>query len=266
MTNLVELSVPIPAPRSAQLEDLVAFAEMIEVGDTLSAQAAADELNALKTYRDAAEAERVEMKKPVLQAGRKIDGFWKPIVDRAEYGMNMLKDKLARHEEMQRRERLRLENKAREEQRVQEEALRREAQERENAAREEKARLEAQAKAQAEAGNVTAAAQLRTQADQAEMAGQQEAQLLFERAQHTMPLALPEPAKVHGIQPRKTWEWSGVNLEETVKAVCEGRAPLKVLRWNDPVLDAMATALGEEFNVPGCIASPRTIIAATGAK
>jgi hypothetical protein len=49
---------------------------------------------------------------------------------------------------------------------------------------------------------------------------------------------------------------------ETVKAVCEGRAPLRALQWNHDFLSDHARSLQSEFRIPGCVAKPKTTIAA----
>ena len=110
-------------------------------------------------------------------------------------------------------------------------------------------------------GNTTAAAELNYQAEQAELAGQQDAQLLIEQASQPLPLVLEAPPRTAGISARETWEAECVDLKELARAVGAGEAPLKAVLPNQKFLDQHARAMGDQFRVPGCIAKAKTTIA-----
>ena len=66
--------------------------------------------------------------------------------------------------------------------------------------------------------------------------------------------AAPAMPKVKGISTRKKWSAEVTDKMALVKAVAEGRQPLRMLEPNMKVLNQMAVALKDEMRVDGVVA------------
>ena len=73
MNNLVELAIAPPA--LPDVRDVVAFAEQLTVDSPESAEMVAELYRDWRVQYDRIEAKRVEMKAPILEAGRRWDAF-----------------------------------------------------------------------------------------------------------------------------------------------------------------------------------------------
>jgi hypothetical protein len=251
VTDLVSLQVPTPATRDGEAASAVALAQSFDVNSVETCQFASEMYAETKGTFNELDAERMEMKRPVLEAGRRIDNHFRKALTDLDMAAGIWNRKVSAFLTEQKNKRLALEAKAREEARKEQERLAREAAEREVKAQQEAAQLRAESLALAQQGNQTAAAELASRADQAEMAGQQDAHQILEQVQQTLPIMLDAGPVLTGVTPRNAWEPEYVDLMETVKAVAEGKAPLKVLQWNEDTVRRMVIALQDTFSVPG---------------
>lgn len=224
-------------------------------------QAAADDLTDLRQRWKEIEAQRVHLKEPYLEGGRRIDAFFKVPLDRLAEAANLVKDRMlvfqrAEDErvERERQERLRREREEREalerqqreaaerERLAREEADRvaREAQERADAERRER---EAEAEAARQAGDPEAAAaaeaaalaaqqeadrqelEARERADAEAAAAQQQAadaQAALELAEVAPPMpAVQSGAKAAGVATRKSWKVKSIDKAALVLAAAK---------------------------------------------
>jgi hypothetical protein len=111
-------------------------------------------------------------------------------------------------------------------------------------------------------GNQTAAAEYAQRATQAETAGQQDAQMMLDEfVPPPRELGAPKPS---GIITKQEWEWEGVDVKATCLAIVDGKAPVRVLRYDLVFVGKMVSALKDEFDVPGIVARPKTTIATKG--
>lgn len=96
---------------------------------------------------------------------------------------------------------------------------------------------------------------LEKRADKAQASGREEkAETLRGQAAtavYVAPAPITAPPKVSGLSSRKTYSVEVTSLMDLVKAVAEGRAPLKYLTADTKVLNTIAGAMKEDFDVPG---------------
>ena len=264
MPNLVELSIAAPQLPSAQTRDIVEFAKTFDICDPGTQEIASIEYSSIREFHKTIDAKRQKLKRPIIDAGKAVDDLFRPTLSALEEAGAVLAHKLAHYHDVEQR-RIQAEQAiAREAARKAQEQIAREAAEREAQAQAEAARLRQESAALQAAGSTNAAEELLTQAGNVELAGQQDAQQLLEQSQTNMQLPLPETTGPSAISTRSDWYPDCVDLGETVAAVAEGKAPMKVLDWNLTVLRQMVTALKDEFNVPGVVAKRRTLVAAKG--
>lgn len=248
--NLIQFNLPQPLP-TQNVEDMIAEVEMVNCTNALGAELVAAAFRSLAKMEFEAEEEHRRMRRPILQA---IDGYWRPIRDRIAYGKKIAGQKLTAYTVEEERKREALALKAREDDRAQRERLAQEAAAREARAHEEAERLRREAQVHEKGGNSAAAAALSERAEHAEMAGAQDAQLLLEQVQTSLPAEIPDAHKPTGITTVYKWEGECVNLQELARACVEGRAPWSLLAVVQPELNRLAGALQAEFKVPGCVA------------
>lgn len=180
MTDLVNVQIEQPDNSAEQkAQQALSHAESIEITDPVSYEAATYELKALKAKYREIEEQRKSLKKPIDEAARRIQGFFKPPLDFLSQAEGVIKRKITTWNQEQ--ERLR-----REEQRKVDEA-----------ARKERERLEARARKAEEKG----------QADKAEQLSQQ--------AETVTPALVPsETPKAQGISTRKVWKFRVVDASK----------------------------------------------------
>ena len=253
---------PIEVTKATQMANTLFTSAQAMVIDSPEGYAAAgEELVDLRARWKAIEAQRVHLKEPYLEGGRRIDAFFSVPLKRLEEAANLVKDRMLvfQRAEDDRVARERAEREASE--RAEREALeraQREAAERERAAREEAERLQREAKARADAesaeqkrladeargaGDEAAAAAAEAAARAAQDRADQEAAAARERAeqeaiaaQHQAneaqaaldlaEVAPPMPAvqsgaRAHGVATRKTWKVKSVDKVQLVVAAAK---------------------------------------------
>lgn len=109
----------------------------------------------------------------------------------------------------------------------------------------EQARLAAEAQEEARLAALVAA---ETQGDEEAVAT-----IAANEAAPSIAFAPPiqEPPKAEGVSYRVIYSAKVVNLPALIQAVAQGKVPEKVLKADQSVLDQMARALKESFNLPG---------------
>ena len=239
-------------------------AQELVVDSRAAYEAAASDLTDLRGRWKAIEAQRVHLKEPYLEGGRRIDAFFKVPLDRLQEAAELVKSRMLvfqraedervererrEREERERAERLELERQQREaaererQARAEAERQQREAQERADAARRQ---AEADAEAARKAGDAEAAAaaeaaaraaqeQADREAEEARAAGEAaalEAAQQAEEAQAAIDLAEVAPAlpavtsqaKATGVATRKTWKVKSVDKAALVVAAAQAIA------------------------------------------
>lgn len=252
-------------------------------------QSAADQLRAIKSRAASLENWREKLKKPILEAGRAIDEFFKApktFLADAEKAIkvSMLTYDRRQDELRKEAERLAAEAARKEQDRLQAQAAKDEAaarakrEEEERKARAKREIEEAKARQLEEAGRAEEADRRRAAAQEAEQrrmeaAAETERQRIAEAdakrlAAETMPTAPiihMEASKVAGISTREVWSAEVTDKMKLIRAVAAGDAPAELLDVNMSTLNRLAKALKGGLSYPGVRAvSEKNMAAARG--
>lgn len=238
-------------------------AQELVIDSPVAYQAAASDLSDLRARWKAIEAQRVHLKEPYLEGGRRIDAFFKVPLDKLQEAAELVKSRMLvfQRAEDERVERERQEQLRRErEEREALERQQREAAERERQAREEAERIEreaqeradaerrareAEAEAARKAGDAeaaeaaeAAARAAQEQADRETLAAREradaealaaaqqadEAQAALELADVAPPPMVVSGAKASGVATRKTWKVKSIDKAALVTAAAKAIA------------------------------------------
>ncbi len=214
---LAVLSVPNPGDTATTTAAAVLLrAEQLVITNDEEYQAAVSGLQYLKgKFRDI-DGKRAELKKPILEAARSVEDFFRNPLASLTRAETILKRKILAYQQEQERKR-------REEQaRLDEQA------------RKEQAKLAAQAQRAADAGKI------------------EKAEVLQQRATTVVaPTVMRAAPKVQGLSTRKTYSIEVTDIKALCKAVAEGRAPASFVEANLQVLNAQARSLKSEFVCDG---------------
>lgn len=272
--QLVTTPPPEVSKAQKQAESMFSMAEAYVVDSTEMYELAGSELQAIQDRHKAIEAQRVYLKEPFLEGGRRIDAFFKGPLDRLSEAGALLKqrmltfkksedEKLAKAkreaEERARKEREELERQRRaaeEEQRRIAEQSRRD--------REEAARKAAEAR---KAGDEAAARQAEAESRERQRLAELEEQAAADAARDAAeqvelaeiaPVTVPtvEAPKASGISTRHNWKAEVTDLHALITAAAAGIAR------NDPTMAAylvadtkalgqVARALKNKARIPG---------------
>jgi DNA repair exonuclease SbcCD ATPase subunit len=252
-------------------------------------QSAADQLRAIKTRAASLESWREKLKKPILEAGRAIDAFFKAPQQFLADAEKAIKTSMLTYDRRQQQlreeaERLAAEAARKEQERLQAQAAKAEAaarakrEEEERKAREKREIEEAKARKLEEAGRAEEADRRRAAAQEAEQrrmeaAAETERQRIAEAdakrlAAETMPTAPVihmETQKVAGISTREVWSAEVTDKMKLIRAVAAGEAPAELLDINMSTLNRLAKALKGGLSYPGIRAvSEKNMAAARG--
>jgi hypothetical protein len=215
------ITIAAPSTQMAEVSGLLAQANAFQVTNDDTAQIAADELRTIKERKDAIEAERVKITKPLHDAKRATDELFKKLSTPLEQAERVLKGKVIAYQDEQERKR------------------REEAARAEEAARKERERLEREAAALEKKGKAEAAAAKREVATM-------------------MPTAIPAPAPaaVSGFSTRDNWKGrlkSGHTKRDLIVFVAANPAFDYLLDINESKLNAHAKqCAGADLGIP-CI-------------
>lgn len=220
---------------------IVEVAEAYEITDQTMYEMAGNELGRIKAKAKQIDAIREDLKRPILEAGRKVDAFFRTPLDALKRAEDVLKGRMLTYSRQIEADR-----------RAREEAARRAAEEAARAEREaaEKAAAEAHARAQAaiDAGDVHKAAE-ETATAHAVVA---DAQI---RTESMVLAASQSPASVapiaRGIGIRDSWKAQVVDFHALVRAAAENPAYLVYLQANEQALGALARSAKSAATVPG---------------
>lgn len=179
-------------------------------------EAAVAELQVIKGKFKEVEGSRKELKKPLDEAVKKLQDFFRSPLDFLTKAESILKRKILDYQQEQ--ERLR---------------------------REEQARLDEQARKEQQ--------KLAAQAHRAEAAGKTEkAEVLQQRAATVVaPIAQTSAPRVTGLSTRKVYSVEITDIKALCKAVADGRVPASYVEANLKVLNAQARTLKTEFVCDG---------------
>jgi hypothetical protein len=238
-----------PAEEQAKNEETTALAvvsqaEALTVTTHEEATAAVAFRSEISTRYRQAEDKRKFLKEPYLEGGRRIDAFFKPVLDALDRAKRAAGDKLLVYQAEQYRIRREAEAEAKrladaEEKRLRDLAAKREA--------EEKVAREAAENAEAE-GSAAYAAELHAVAD---AKAAKAAEFLY-RA-FTVPVTVAPPAqKLAGFAPRDNWGAELVSLPDVVKAAAGGnKLAVSFLAFDQPTANRAARALKSALDCPG---------------
>ncbi len=221
-TEVQQQTIEIPAATAAaelakqEAEAIRSMSEMFAVTNAEEYTAANEELIAIKAKIREYEKQRVDLKKPILEAGRKVDDLFKPAIAVLTAAETAIKNQMIAWK--------------REQDRIAEEA-------REKARKELEAAERARVKA-IEKGDVTKVAKLEEKV----------ASIAATVA------VVPEVPKARGFYVTGVWSANVVDLMALVKAVASGKQPIDLLLPNQAALDDLAKAHTTNLSVPGVLA------------
>lgn len=109
----VSESVVVADAAKQEAEVLLSMAEMFKINSHEDFLGANQELIILSKKEKAYEAQRKEMKAPIIEAGRKVDDFFKPAIDLLSKARGIIKDQMIVWQREQERIRKEIEEKAR---------------------------------------------------------------------------------------------------------------------------------------------------------
>lgn len=286
------LVVPEPAESvkaKKQADSAFSTAEEIVIDSHAMFEIAAAELQENRKRYAAIEAQRVFLKEPFLEGGRRIDAFFKTPLDRLVSGADLLKNKMLTfqqdEEEKARKVREKAEADARaERQRLETARLAAEAEQKRLA----KEKSDAEAAAQAaidearKAGDAAAEAAAQAAADETiaalETAQENAAEAAADAADaieiaEIAPMQLPTYAmpKASGISTRQSWKHEVTDLHALIVAAAAGiqnKDPTlaSYLMSNDKALGQAAKSLQNNARIPGVRVFPDKGITARSAK
>lgn len=101
--ELVESRVRLPSPVDAVAKSALAAAEKFEIKSAEDYEQAATARANLKAMWDDYEAQRVDLKAPALEAGRKVDAFWQPALGMLEAARKLVTKKMKAWDDEQQR-------------------------------------------------------------------------------------------------------------------------------------------------------------------
>ncbi len=238
-------------------------------------QAAGDQLKAIKARANTLEDWRTRLKKPILEAGKALDAFFKAPADQLAAAEKAIKRAMLTYDERQAELRRQAEREAAEANRREQERLRAEAarveaaarakrEKEEAAARAKREQEEAAARALEEQGRAAEAERRRLAAAEAEAArlaaaeeaerqrlAAAEAQRLAAETMPTAPVVHMESARVEGTSTREVWSAEVTDKMALIRAVASGQAPAELIDVNTKTLNQMARALKAGLNYPG---------------
>lgn len=250
-----KVKLPDDAALKRQADSYIAMVEsyVIDSADTL--QSAADDRNSIQDRWTAIEAQRKFLKEPSLEQGRRIDNFFKPVLDTLALARKALDLKIASFTEKQRAERAAAEQKAREAAELEARRQREAAAQAEAEARAKADALRKEAEQAAAAGNAGKAAKLQERATSTETAGLQKAQDLTLAAEQTQAMPLPVSttvAKASGIAMQYDYSAEVFDLKALLKHILEKRPDLiTIVEIKASGLNAQAKSSKEALDLPG---------------
>ncbi len=207
-------------------------------------EAAGAQVLAIAARAKSLESMRSTLKAPILDAGRRIDAFFREPLDFCAKARQVIDGKMAHYRDEQRRVREEAERQAAEAARRERERLERAAAAEREKARKAQEAAEAKARAAEAAGRAEKAAQMREQAAARAAASEAEAaaKLAAAQAMPTAPVVhIPAPTAV-GISTRKTYTY-----EITDAALL----PREYLAPDETRIGKVVRALGEAAHIPG---------------
>jgi DNA polymerase III gamma/tau subunit len=243
---------------SGQARRMLADATDVTIDSPELYEAAAQDLQRVKSLASQVEAARVSITGPLHQAKVAVDNLFKGPKDFLTQAEQKLKNAMLtwdNEQERIRREEQRRAEEARRQEQARLDAERRQREEEARKREEEARRLEEEARAAAEAGDASKAEQLQLQAvEEANAASDAaaDAHAIATTAEViTMPLAVPEKQKVSGISTSKTVDFEVASLHELVKHVAAHPELISLLQADSVKLRAYVRGLGMNCQLPG---------------
>lgn len=123
--TLAHVIIPQPAPVAAGAQQMLEQARSFAVANADDYKNLAATLRVVGDKYDVLEKQRVDLKAPSLEAGRRVDAFFKPALDALEEAKKIIRKKLSEYDDEQRRIAAQKQREAEEEARRAREALER---------------------------------------------------------------------------------------------------------------------------------------------
>lgn len=254
----MDVTIPQEVQAEAQAAGaMLATLEALQVTCQAEYDAAGAEVRAIAKRAKDLEAMRTTLKAPILDAGRRIDAFFKEPLDFCSRARKVVEAKMLAHQREQDRIREEAERQAAEAARREREKLEREAAAEREKARKAQEAAEAKARALEEAGKAERAEQMRQQAAERAAAAEAEAQ-----AKAAAAAAMPTAPVVHvaapaakGISTRENWKFEIVD---------PALVPREYLVVDEKAIGQVVRALQSRTNIPGVrVYAEQTIAART---
>lgn len=272
--ELVTTAPPEATKAQKAADDIFAMAEAYVVDSPEMFEIAGSELQSIRDRHKKIEEQRVYLKEPFLEGGRRIDAFFKAPLDRLAEAERLLKSRMLTYKQGE-------EAKAAEARRQAEEKARKEREELERqrkAAEDEQRRIAEQARRDREESERKAAEARKAGDEAAARKAEQEARERLEQARidaqaaeeaahaaaeelelaEVAPLARPvvEQPKASGISTRQTWKAEVLNLNELIIAAAAGLAKgdptmAAYLMADTKALGQVAKGLKGKARIPG---------------
>jgi hypothetical protein len=299
----LKLNTPDTAQINTKTDDFVGIAEAMVIDSPEMLDFANGELEKVKAQIKALDAQHGELKSPVLELGRKIDGMFFPAIRtlqtvektyKGKIGPYILEQQRIAQEEQRRRDA----EAERERRRVQKEAAAAERQaaeqrrqaEAEAAARRKQAEDEAEAQREevlklVQAGDTEGAERVVEDADRAvqdaraledrqrqeaaDTQTQQNTQVAVTRLASRVIAAAPVAAvvKPSNISARAVYKAEGVDLAATVKAAAAGDATaMACLAFDTKKIGQLVKSLEDNFKVPGVLVRTEAAVSQRSAR
>lgn len=228
--NEMPVSAEIILRHEKQADNMLSIANAFVIDSPEMAEIAAEELGVVVSAIKALETERTELKKPVLEAGRKIDDLFARLKERYLRAEAALKPALIEWQESERK-------RVAAERRAAEEAAAKVAEEARQAAAALAAEAKAAAKAAEEECNMEALEAAESMVVQAQMAEVEADSIAFMSA-----VPVEAPQKLAGISTRTDWDFDIIN---------PALIPVEYMIVDEKKIRGVVKALKEQAKIPG---------------
>jgi chromosome segregation ATPase len=239
----VEIALPSEQELIAQVSTGLSTVDQYPVTTVAEYQTAGTELKMITARERELEAKRVELKKPILEAGRGIDKFFGAPLALLQRLKDARKRGMLAYDAEQERKRSEEEERLRAIARKEQERLAAEARKVEEASRRKQELLRAQAEAAHAAGEHEKASRLETRIEAAlDKAAERCERLESEAASIPVPILAREQPKAAGVRRVQVWH---------ARVVDAALVPREYLIINESALDKVAKATKGAIRIPG---------------
>lgn len=242
--NLVEVTVPMPSDAAADRAQMaLSAARSMSIATAEQYEAGAHELQAIKAKHREIDEARKQLVKPIDEARKRIQDFFRAPLEFLEQAEGIVKQKLTAFQNEQERIRREEQRRAEEAARKERERLEAQAREAERKAREKAEADRRAAEEAAAAGRAQEAARLAARASATESKAAEKAGQLEQRAAAVVaPIIEREVPKVAGLKTREVYKFEIVDAS---------KLPREYLIPDESRIRKVVNALKADANIPG---------------